>query len=99
MPSIRDLYDLQLLDWDIQNREEELADIRAKLADDTRRLTARRQLDALENKMTGLDRPRRQTENAIEDIERRIGEIEVRLYDGSVTNPENWRPTRKSGRT
>ena len=63
MSSIRDLYDLQLLDWDIQNREEELADIRAKLADDSRRLAAKRQLDALENKMAGLARPRRQTEN------------------------------------
>ncbi len=87
MSSIRDLYDLQLLDWDIQKREEELADIRAKLADDSRRLAARRQLDALENKMAELARPRRQTENSIEDIERRIAEIEVRLYDGSVTNP------------
>ena len=87
MPSIRDLYDLQLLDWDIQNREEELADIRAKLLDDARRQTARRQLDALENKMAELSRPRRQIENNIEDIERRIAEIEARLYDGSVTNP------------
>ena len=87
MPSIRDLYDLQLLDWDIQKREEELTDIRAKLADDSRRVTAKRQLDALENKMAELASPRRQTENAIEDIERRIAEIEVRLYDGSVTNP------------
>lgn len=87
MPSIRDLYDLQLLDWDIQNREEELADIRARLADDSRRMAAKRQLDALENKMAELARPRRQTENNIEGIERRIAEIEVRLYDGSVTNP------------
>ena len=87
MSSIRELYDLQLLDWDIQKREEELADIRAKLADDSRRLTAKRQLDALEKKMAGLARPRRQAENNIEDIERRIGEIDTRLYDGSVTNP------------
>ena len=87
MPSIRDLYDLQLLDWDIQKREEELADIRAKLADDSKRQVARRQLDALENKMAEIARPRRQTENNIEDIERRIAEIEARLYDGSVTNP------------
>ena len=87
MTSIRDLYDLQLLDWDIQNREEELADIRARLMDDSRRQAAKRQLDALENKMAEIARPRRQTENNIEDIERRIAEIEARLYDGSVTNP------------
>ena len=87
MPSVRDLYDLQLLDWEIQEREEELANIRARLADDSRRLTAKRQLDTLENKMAELARPRRQTENNIEDIERRIAEIDARLYDGSVTNP------------
>lgn len=87
MPSIRDLYDLQLLDWDIQKREEELADIRARLADDSRRLTAKRQLDALEDRMAKLGMPRRQAENNIEDIERRIAEIDTRLYDGSVTNP------------
>ena len=87
MPSIRDLYDLQLLDWDIQKREEELSDIRARLADDSRRQAARRQLDALEDRMAGLARPRRQAENSIEDIERRIAEIDSRLYDGSVTNP------------
>ena len=87
MSSIRDLYDLQLLDWDIQKCEEELTDIRAKLMDDSRRMAAKRQLDALENKMAAIARPRRQTENNIEDIERRIAEIEARLYDGSVTNP------------
>ena len=87
MPSLRDLYDLQQLDWDIQNREEELADIRARAADDTRRLTAKRQLDALETRLADLARPRRQTENNIEDIELRIAEIDGRLYDGSVTNP------------
>ena len=85
--SIRDLYDLQLLDWEIQKREKELADIRAKLSDDSTRIAAKRQADALENKMAELTRPRRQAENNIEDIERRIAEIDGRLYDGSVTNP------------
>lgn len=87
MPSLRDLYDLQQLDWDIQKREEELADIRVRVADDSRRLNAKRQLDALETRLADLARPRRQTENNIQDIERRIAAIDVRLYDGSVTNP------------
>ena len=87
MLSIRDLYDLQLLDWEIQKREDELADIRAKLSDDSARLAAKQRMDALENKIAELDRPRRQLENNIEDIERRIAEIDARLYDGSITNP------------
>ena len=85
--SIKDLYDLQLLDWEIQKREEELDDIRAKLADDSTRIAAKRRADALEARMAKLTSPRRQAENNIEDIERRIADIDVRLYDGSVTNP------------
>ena len=99
MTSIRDLYDLQLLDWDIQKREEELTDIRAKLMDDSRRLAAKRQLDALENRMAQFARPRRQTENNIEDIERRIAEIEAGSTTALSPIPGNWRHTRKSGRT
>ena len=87
MPSVRDLYDLQLLDWEIQKREEELSEIRARLADDSRRLSIKRQLDALENKLGELERPRRQSESAIEQLEGRIADIDRRLYDGSVTNP------------
>ena len=90
MQSIRDLYDLQLLDWDIQKREEELADIRARVADDSRRIAAKRQLDALENKAAELASLRRQSENIIEDIELRIAEVDRRLYDGSVTSSREF---------
>ena len=81
------LYDLQLLDWEIQKREEALADIRARLADDSRRAATRRQRDAIAGRIESLAAPRRQAERDIQDIERRIAEIDARLYDGSVTNP------------
>ncbi len=90
MATVRELYDLQLLDWDIQKQEEELAEIRARAADDSRRIAAKGQLDALESKMAELARLRRQSENTIEDIERRIAEVDRRLYDGSVTNPREF---------
>ena len=54
MWSIRQIYDLQLLDWDIQNREEELAGILETLADDSQRLSARRRLDSLHRKLDDL---------------------------------------------
>ena len=87
MLSVKQLYDLQLLDWEIQKREEALADIRARLADDSRRAAARRQRDAIAARIESLATPRRQAERDIQDIERRIAEIDARLYDGSVTNP------------
>ena len=85
--SARELYDLQLLDWEIQEREEELADIRAKLADDTRRQMARQRLAALQRKLDGLGPPRRNSEAAIQQIERRVSGIDERMYSGVVTNP------------
>ena len=87
MLSVKQLYDLQLLDWEIQKREEALADIRARLADDSRRAAARRQRDAIAARIESHATPRRQAERDIQDIERRIAEIDARLYDGSVTNP------------
>ena len=67
-----------------------MADIRARIADDSRRLSAKRRMDALENKLGELVRPRRQSESAIEQLERRITDIDRRLYDGSVTNPREF---------
>ena len=64
-----------------------MADIRARLADDSRRAAARRQRDAIAARIESLAAPRRQAERDIQDIERRIAEIDARLYDGSVTNP------------
>ena len=85
--SIRQIYDLQLLDWDIQKREEELAGILETLADDSERLSAMRRLDSLQRKLDGLAAPRRSTERAIQQAEQRLSDIERRMYSGFVTNP------------
>ncbi len=81
------LYDLQLLDWEIQKLEVELVDVRSTLADDSRRQTARRNLDLLEQRLEALRSPRRQSEEVIRQAEQRISEIDVRMYSGMVTNP------------
>ena len=87
MWSIRQIYDLQLLDWDIQKREEELSVIQATLADNSQRLTAKGRLDSLQQKLDGLAGPRRRSESAIQQAEQRLSEIERRMYSGLVTNP------------
>ncbi len=81
------LYELQLLDWDIQRREEELSAARARIADDARRELARRRLDALESRRAALESPTRRSEREIERLESRVSAIESRLYSGAVTNP------------
>ncbi len=87
MRSVKQLYDLQLLDWEIQKRKEELSRIRAILADDSRRQNAHRRLTALQRKLDGLGPPRRQAQSAIDQIEQRVANIDQRMYSGAVTNP------------
>ena len=66
MWAIRQIYDLQLLDWDIQKREEDLAGILETLADDSERVSAGRRLDALQQKLDDLVEPRSRSESAIQ---------------------------------
>ena len=87
MWSIRQIYDLQLLDWDIQKREEELSEVLATLADDSQRLSAKVRLDSLQKNLDDLAGPRRRSESAIQQAEQRLSEIERRMYSGFVTNP------------
>ena len=87
MRSISELYDLQLLDWAIQENEEELADIGTKLADDVKRIQAHRQLAVLEQKLDELRPLVRSSERTVEQIEGRISTMDGRLYSGMVTNP------------
>ena len=87
MRTVRQLYELQLLDWEIQQREEEMSEVRSRIADDTKRVLAHRRLSALQSKLDELGSGRRQSERAIQQIEERIAMIDGRMYGGSVTNP------------
>ncbi|MCH7800532.1 MAG: methyltransferase domain-containing protein [Chloroflexi bacterium] len=51
---VRQLYDLQLLDWDIQEREKSLNEIRARLADDSKRIAAKQRIDRIAARLTEL---------------------------------------------
>ena len=87
MRTVRQLYELQMLDWEIQEREEELSEVQSRIADDTQRVQAHRRLSVLERKLGELGPARRQSERAIQQIEERIETIDSRMYSGSVTNP------------
>lgn len=87
MRNVRELYELQLLDWEIQQREEELSEVQSRIADDSKRVLAHRRLSALEAKLEELGPAIRLSERAIQQIEERISTIDTRLYSGSITNP------------
>ena len=90
MRTVKELYDLQLLDWQIQQLEEELSEVQGRIADDSTRVQAHRRLAAIEAKLGELGPARRQSERAIEEIEQRITNLDNRMYDGSVTNPREF---------
>ncbi len=90
MRTVRELYDLQLLDWEIQQREEELSEVQGRIADDTKRIQAHRRLSTLEAKLEALGLSIRQSERAVQVIEERISSLDARMYDGSVTNPREF---------
>ena len=46
MFNVKQLYDLQLLDWDIQDREQSIAEVRARLADDSKRIAVKQRVAA-----------------------------------------------------
>ncbi len=87
MRTVRQLYELQELDWEIQQFEEELSEARTRIADDANRVQAHQRLSALERKLDELGPAIRQSEGTIERIEERISSIDSRMYSGSVTNP------------
>ena len=87
MRSVKELYELQLLDWEIQKLETELGEARARLADDSARRRAKRDVDALDARLAELARPRRESESAIERISARVASIDERMYGGAITNP------------
>ena len=87
MRSAKELYELQILDWEILNLETELAQARARLADDSARQRAKRELDALNAHIAELAAPRRRAEGEIERVEARVAAIDRRMYGGAVSNP------------
>lgn len=90
MRTVKELYDLQLLDWEIQQREEELSEVQSSISDDSRRIQARQRLSALEARLGELGPATRQSERAVQEIEQRISNLDRRMYDGSVTNPREF---------
>ncbi len=84
--SIRQLYELQLVDSDIDVREKSLAEVRRQLTDDAELVAVRRRLSELSQRLEEQAPARRPVELRIRDIEDRLKTVDSRLYGGSITN-------------
>lgn len=87
MFSLKRLYDLQELDWQIAARDKSLAEVRARLADESALASSRARLKGLEAQLAQRSSARQEVEFATQQLAARLQTVEQRLYGGSVTNP------------
>ena len=85
--TIKQLFELQMLDSEIDSHTKSLNQINAEMGDDTK-------LNALENRILELKTlleseflKRKPVELEIKSIEEKLSSIEDRLYNGVITNP------------
>ena len=87
MISIKRLHDLQELDWEVSAREKSLAEVRARLADDSAIVEAKKRIEQLEPRLAQPVAARRELGLTVQQLEEKLNTIEKRLYGGEITNP------------
>ena len=83
----RQIFELHLLDASIIDTDAALAQVNRNLADDGDVRRAGANLQLARDKLAAVERRQRESEALISDIQARLGPLESRTYDGSVTNP------------
>ena len=87
MFSIKQLYDLQELDQEVFANEKSLAEVRARLADDSAVVSAKERLDQLTSELAQRAAARREVEFSVQQLGEKLQTVETRLYGGAITNP------------
>ena len=85
--TIRDLYQLQELDWVRAERQQALGEVRAELSDESAIRRARLRVQHFEAQHNTQNALMRDAQLAVEQIEAREQLVQNRLYGGAVTNP------------
>ena len=85
--SLRELYQLQELDWITAEKRQTLDAVRTELADDSNLRRARLRLARLETEYSSQNALRRDAQLVVEQLEAREQVVQSRLYGGAVTNP------------
>ena len=89
MFSIKQLYTLQELDWEISANNKSLADVRTRLEDDSVLVNAREELERLESRMAERGPVRQKAEREIRLLEEKQENLDKRLYGGGITSPRH----------
>ncbi len=86
MQSVKRLHDLQRIDLKVDELEATLADVRARLEDDSAITAASATLTAISEALDDVGVRRRAAERAIGETQERLEGIEKKLYGGLITN-------------
>ena len=87
MVDIKALYELQLIDTEISGLESALADVRARLADESEVKRAGERLRRMAAQFKEVSGERRGVQASVDQLTEKIDGVETKLYGGTVTNP------------
>ena len=90
MSDVRQLYDLQGVDLKIGEVGKSLAEVLAKLADESVLTSARAQVQQLESRLDDLESERRGADRTVAVLQDTVKTLDGRLYGGAVTNPQQF---------
>lgn len=93
MLDVKKLYDLQEIDLKISVLGKEIANIAHNLKDKSEIELANNKLEDLENRIGITSSSQRSEERALNEIEDKLGNINNRLYGGTVSNPQQLAAT------
>lgn len=83
----KQIYELHLLDVSITDTDAALARVNDNLANEDKVRRAEAFLQRAKEKLAAVERKQREAEALIADIQARLGPLEKKTYDGSVSNP------------
>jgi len=87
MSKAKQLFVLQEIDLDIQQKTEALAQVKDTIGKDDDIVSARAALAAARKQLMGLEHDQRAAEWGVDELEQKIAAEEKKLYEGSVKNP------------
>ena len=88
--SARQLYGLQELDWKIEARDKTLADVGARLADDSAVVAAKAKIEHLKTDLADRQKQRPPVESALQEIEENSKSIDAKIYGGGVISERQF---------
>ena len=82
------LYELQLIDSEIQSYRDMLAQLNLKIGESETVRVAKAELDAMKKQVMEIGQKRRDLEWSTEDLQKNVTNLNVKLYGGKVGNPK-----------